>query len=206
MTRLRGRAPRNQRIHDRAPAGHWCTTTMISSIRIDSSTACMIVDGATDTDVFEAFAESVLVPTLKPGDMVVTDNLSPPQGTPDDPTDRTNRGASAVPASLLPRFEPHRENVEQGQGVPAVGQSPNRSRPLGGHRRRPGSRHVPRCDRLVCLMRLYYLIFSSFQIAGLGEEIHAVLTRHVNIQRLANNPIPVSEDLLLEISSCLAEG
>lgn len=77
MTRLRGRAPRGQRVHDSAPAGHWCTTTMISSIRIDGSTACMTVDGATDTDVFEAFVGSVLAPTLKPGDVVVMDNLSP---------------------------------------------------------------------------------------------------------------------------------
>ena len=77
MTRLRGRAARGQRVHDSAPAGHWGTTTMISSIRIDGSTACMTVDGATDTDVFAAFAESVLAPTLKPGDVVVMDNLSP---------------------------------------------------------------------------------------------------------------------------------
>jgi transposase len=77
MTRLRGRAPRGQRVHDHAPAGHWCTTTMLSSIRIDGTTACMTVEGATDTDVFEAFAESILAPTLAPGDVVIMDNLSP---------------------------------------------------------------------------------------------------------------------------------
>lgn len=77
MTRLRGRAPRGQRVYDTAPFGHWCTTTMLSSIRLDGTTACMTVDGATDTDVFEAFARSVLAPTLKPGDIVVMDNLSP---------------------------------------------------------------------------------------------------------------------------------
>lgn len=77
MTRLRGRAPRGQRVYDAAPFGHWCTTTMLSSIRLDGTTACMTVDGATDTDVFEAFASSVLAPTLKPGDIVVMDNLSP---------------------------------------------------------------------------------------------------------------------------------
>lgn len=76
MTRLRGRAPRGQRVYDSAPFGHWCTTTMIASIRIDGSTACMTVDGATDTDVFEAFVRSVLLTTLKAGDFVVMDNLS----------------------------------------------------------------------------------------------------------------------------------
>jgi hypothetical protein len=38
-----------------APAGHWRTTTMISSIRLDGSTACMIVEGATDTEVFRTY-------------------------------------------------------------------------------------------------------------------------------------------------------
>ena len=48
MTRLYGRAKGVQRVVDDAPAGHWCTTTMISSIRIDGSTACMVVDGTTN--------------------------------------------------------------------------------------------------------------------------------------------------------------
>jgi transposase len=50
---------------------------MISSIRLDGSTACMILEGATDTEVFRASAEKVLVPTLQPSDLVVMDNLSP---------------------------------------------------------------------------------------------------------------------------------
>jgi transposase len=77
MTRLRGRAPRGERVHDRAPAGHWCTTTMIGSVRLDGTTACMTIQDATDTDVFRAFVQAVLIPTLKPGDVVVADNLSP---------------------------------------------------------------------------------------------------------------------------------
>ena len=64
-------------MHDHAPAGHWGTTTMISSIRLDGSTACMTVDGATDTEVFRAYIKSVLLPTLRAGDLVVLDNLSP---------------------------------------------------------------------------------------------------------------------------------
>ena len=52
MTRLRGRAPRGQRLHASAPQGHWHTTTMISSMRLDGSTACMTIEGATDTEVF----------------------------------------------------------------------------------------------------------------------------------------------------------
>ena len=49
---------------------------MISSIRRDGSTACMTVDGATTGEVFRAYVEHILVPTLRPGDIVVLDNLS----------------------------------------------------------------------------------------------------------------------------------
>lgn len=76
MTRLRGRAKKGQRLIDDAPYGHWCTTTMISSIRHDGSTACMAIDGATTSDVFREYVRHVLLPTLQPGDIVVLDNLS----------------------------------------------------------------------------------------------------------------------------------
>jgi transposase len=76
MTRLYGRAQSGQRVIDNAPAGHWCVTTMISSVRLDGSTACMVVDGATTKDIFKAYVEQILLPTLKAGDIVVMDNLS----------------------------------------------------------------------------------------------------------------------------------
>ncbi len=75
MTRLRGRAQGGQRCVDETPHGHWETTTMISSIRIDGSTACMVVDGSTSSDVFREYVRHVLVPALKPGDIVILDNL-----------------------------------------------------------------------------------------------------------------------------------
>jgi transposase len=76
MTRLYGRAKQGQRAVDDAPSGHWCTTTMISSMRLDGSTACMVVDGATNKDIFKAYVEQILLPTLETGDIVVMDNLS----------------------------------------------------------------------------------------------------------------------------------
>ena len=76
MTRLYGRAEKGTRVVDLAPHGHWCTTTMISSIRLDGSTACMAVDGSTTGDVFCAYVEHILVPSLRPGDIVVLDNLA----------------------------------------------------------------------------------------------------------------------------------
>ena len=76
MTRLRGRAPRGRRLNAGAPCGRWETTTMISSVRLDGSTACMTVGGATNGEVFRAYVEEILLPTLREGDIVVMDNLS----------------------------------------------------------------------------------------------------------------------------------
>lgn len=75
MTRLRGRAPKGRRLHASAPCGRWQSTTMISSIRLDGTTACMTIAGATDTEVFRTYVQSVLCPTLRPGDIVIMDNL-----------------------------------------------------------------------------------------------------------------------------------
>ena len=77
MTRLRGRAPRGHRLHAKAPHGHWKTTTMISSVRLDGSAACMTIAGATDTLAFREYVKHVLCPSLRRGDVVVMDNLVP---------------------------------------------------------------------------------------------------------------------------------
>jgi len=55
---------------------------MISSIRLDGSTACMTIEGATDTEVFRLYVREVLSPTLRPGDVVIMDNLSPHKSEP----------------------------------------------------------------------------------------------------------------------------
>lgn len=77
MTRLRGRAERGRRVHGSAPHGHWHVTTLLGALRLDGSTACMAMEGATDAEVFQAYVRQVLCPILQPGDIVVMDNLSP---------------------------------------------------------------------------------------------------------------------------------
>jgi transposase len=76
MTRLRGRAPRGERLIDKTPHGHWKTTTLIAALGISGMRCSTVVDGAVNGDVFEAFVEQVLVPDLRPGDVVIMDNLS----------------------------------------------------------------------------------------------------------------------------------
>ncbi len=76
MTRLRGRALRGERLVDKTPHGHWQTTTLIAALGIEGMRCSAVVDGAVNGDVFEAFVEQVLIPLLKPGDVVIMDNLS----------------------------------------------------------------------------------------------------------------------------------
>ena len=64
-------------MHAASPQGRWQTTTMISSMRVDGTTACMTLEGATDTEVFRVYVQQVLGPTLRAGDVVIMDNLSP---------------------------------------------------------------------------------------------------------------------------------
>lgn len=76
MTRLRGRALRGQRLRVKVPHGHWKTTTLIAALSLEGIRCSTVVDGAVNGDIFEAFVEHVLVPALRPGDVVVMDNLS----------------------------------------------------------------------------------------------------------------------------------
>jgi transposase len=76
MTRLRGRSERGQRLLAKVPHGHWKTTTLIAALDIAGVRCSMVIDGAVNAEAFETFVEKVLVPALKPGDVVVLDNLS----------------------------------------------------------------------------------------------------------------------------------
>ena len=76
MTRLRGRAPIGERLLAKIPFGHWKTTTLIAALDSNGVRCSTVVDGAVNGDVFEAFVKQILLPQLKPGDIVVLDNLS----------------------------------------------------------------------------------------------------------------------------------
>jgi transposase len=75
MARLRGRSPRGARCRAPIPHGHWKTTTFVGALRLSGMTAPMTLDGAMYGGAFLAWIEQVLAPTLKPGDIVVMDNL-----------------------------------------------------------------------------------------------------------------------------------
>ncbi len=80
MTRLRGRAPRGQRLVAKVPHGHWSTTTLIGALGFEGVRCSMLVDGPVNGDIFQAFVDQVLCPQLRPGDVAVMDNLSSHKG------------------------------------------------------------------------------------------------------------------------------
>ena len=82
---------------------------MISSIRLDGTTACMALEGTTDTESFRAYVSQVFLPTLRPGDLVIMDNLSPHKS---DPTLAliTNAGAQVL---FLPAYSPDLNPIEK---------------------------------------------------------------------------------------------
>ncbi len=95
-------------MHAANPQGHWQTTTLISSIRVDGTTACMTIDGSTDTDVFRAYVKAVLSPTLQRGDLVVLDNLSPHKS--DGTMDLIKQRGAEV--RFLPAYSPDSNPIE----------------------------------------------------------------------------------------------
>jgi transposase len=108
MTRLRGRAPRGQRLVARTPHGHWKTSTLIAALGVRRVRCSAVIDGAVNAAAFEAFAEQVLAPALRPGDVVVLDNLSSHKSA------RTRELIEAAGAELvfLPPYSPDLNPIE----------------------------------------------------------------------------------------------
>lgn len=108
MTRLRGRAPVGDRLLAKTPHGHWKTTTLIAALDCVGIRCSMVVDGAVNAAVFEAFVEQVLTPQLRPGDIVILDNLSSHKRP------RTRELICAVGAEVLylPPYSPDLNPIE----------------------------------------------------------------------------------------------
>ena len=105
MTRLRGWAPRGQRLVDKVPQGKWKTATFLAALRNDRIDAPCLFDGPINGERFHAYVEQFLVPTLKPGDVVILDNLGSHKGGAEG--DPGCRSPPRVPAEILPRPQPH---------------------------------------------------------------------------------------------------
>ena len=80
MTRLCGWAPRGERLVDKVPHGRWKTATFLAALRNDRIDAPCLFDGPINGERFRAYVEQFLTPTLKPGDVVIRDNLGSHKG------------------------------------------------------------------------------------------------------------------------------
>jgi len=76
MARLYGWGPKSERVVSSVPHGHWKTTTFVGALRATGLTAPLVIDGAMNGELFLAYVQQQLIPTLSPGDIVVLDNLS----------------------------------------------------------------------------------------------------------------------------------
>jgi len=109
LLRRYGRSPRGTRLHDHTPCGHWQTHTVIAALRPDAITAPAVFDGPIDTASFLAYVEQVLVPTLRPGDVVILDNLAVHK----QPDVRAAIERAGAHLRFLPPYSPDFNPIEQ---------------------------------------------------------------------------------------------
>ena len=109
MAPLRGWAPKGERLMAKAPFGHWHTMTLVAALRHDRIEAPWLLDGPINGERFRTYVEKVLVPTLRPDDVVIMDNLGSHKG---QPVRRAIRRAGAK-LLLLPKYSPDLNPIEQ---------------------------------------------------------------------------------------------
>ena len=109
MTPLRGWSPRGHKLVAKAPQGHWRTLTFLAALRRDRLTAPCVIDGPINGESFFAYVEQILIPTLRPGDIVIIDNLG---------SHKAKRIRSAIRSAgaklfFLPPYSPDLNPIEQ---------------------------------------------------------------------------------------------
>lgn len=109
MTRIHGWAARGERLIAKIPHGHWNTTTFLAALRHDRMEAPCLFDGPINGELFLAYVEQVLAPTLKPGDIVILDNL----GSHKSKAVRNAIRAAGAKMIFLPKYSPDLNPIEQ---------------------------------------------------------------------------------------------
>ena len=109
MARTHGRCLRGQKLHATVPHGHWKTLTFIAALRADRVTAPCVLDGPINGRSFAAYVAQILVPTLRPGDIVILDNLGSHKG----PAVRDAIRKAGAKIFFLPPYSPDLNPIEQ---------------------------------------------------------------------------------------------
>jgi putative transposase len=108
MAPLRGWAPRGWRLKAKVPHGHWKTQTFLAALRHDGLEAPWLIDGPINGERFRLYVETVLVPSLRPGDIVVLDNLGSHKGK----AVRHLIRAAGARLFFLPKYSPDLNPIE----------------------------------------------------------------------------------------------
>jgi len=109
MAPLRGWAPKGRRLNAKVPYGHWRTMTFLAALRCDRIDAPCVLDPPINGESFAAYVEQFLMPTLKPGDIVIMDNLSSHKR----PAIRTAIRSVGARLLFLPPYSPDLNPIEQ---------------------------------------------------------------------------------------------
>jgi len=109
MAPLRGWAPRGRRLRTKVPYGHWNTMTFVTALRHDRIEAPWLLDRPINADSFLAYIEKILAPTLRPGDMVILDNLQSHKRA----DIRAAIRAAGAKLFFLPKYSPDLNPIEQ---------------------------------------------------------------------------------------------
>jgi transposase len=109
MARLRGRGPRGERVFGKVPNGHWKITTFVACLRHNAITAPFVIDQPMNGAIFRVYLERCVVPTLKPGDILIMDNL--PAHKNEDVRDIIQ--AADANLRYLPAYSPDLNPIEQ---------------------------------------------------------------------------------------------
>jgi transposase len=109
MIRRYGRAPKGERLVDKTPHGHWKITTCVAALTSAGVAALGTIDGAMNGELFLAWTVQILVPSLKPGDIVIWDNL---------PCHKNKAARAAIEAAgaivrPLPAYSPDLNPIEK---------------------------------------------------------------------------------------------
>ncbi|WP_157450006.1 IS630 family transposase [Bradyrhizobium sp. ARR65] len=108
MARRYGRCPRGERLKVGVPHGHWKTTTFVAGITSTGIIAPWVLDGPINRDAFEVYVDKILIPELKPGSIVIMDNLSSHKG----PKVRQMIEAAGASLLYLPPYSPDFNPIE----------------------------------------------------------------------------------------------
>lgn len=109
MAPIRGWGPRGQRLKGFAPDGRWKTLTFLAALRVDALTEPCVIEGPINGTLFRAYVEQMLVPTLRPRDIVIIDNLGSHRGQ----AVRDAIVGAGARLAFLPPYSPDLNPIEQ---------------------------------------------------------------------------------------------